>query len=111
MGVLDELNGLSSAEEFFVALDLGYDPKIVDVARLHILWRMGEYLRSDLLSGADEASVRASCRTHLEVAYQDFVRSSPIVERVFKVHKDAIKPVAQPKKPFVSLHALTGSKG
>lgn len=111
MSILDELNHLSSAEEFFVALGLGYDPNIVNVARLHILRRMGEYLRGDQLAGADEPSIRAACRTHLEKAYQDFVRSSPIEERVFKVHKDAVKPVGPPKKAFVPLRALTGSNG
>jgi nitrogenase-stabilizing/protective protein len=111
MSILDELNRLSSAEEFFGALGLDYDPKIVDVARLHILRRMGEYLRGDQLAGVDEAAIRAACRTHLEKAYQDFVRSSPIEERVFKVHKDAVKLAEPPKKPFVPLRALTGSNG
>jgi nitrogenase-stabilizing/protective protein len=46
---------------------------------------------------------------HLERAYQDFVRSSPIVERMFKVHQDAIKPAEPPSKPFVPLTALTGA--
>ncbi|MGD0434297.1 MAG: nitrogenase-stabilizing/protective protein NifW, partial [Acetobacteraceae bacterium] len=46
---------------------------------------------------------------HLETAYQDFVRSSPIAERVFKVHQDAMKPAKPAKRPFVPLTALTGS--
>lgn len=109
MSILDELGQLSAAEEFFVALDLPYDPKVVNVARLHILRRMGEYLRRDEFAGFDEAALRASCRAHLEKAYGDFVRSTPIEERVFKVHKDAIKRPAPPKKPFVPLASLTGA--
>ncbi|MGO8918706.1 MAG: nitrogenase stabilizing/protective protein NifW [Stellaceae bacterium] len=109
MSVLEELGQLSAAEEFFVALDLPYDPNIVNVARLHILRRMGEYLRRDEFAGFDEAAARAACRAHLEKAYGDFVRSTPIEQRVFKVHKDAIKPIEPPKKPFVPLADLTGS--
>lgn len=110
MSVLEELGRLSAAEEFFIALDLPFDPRIVNVARLHILRRMGEYLRRDGLAGLDEAKVWEACRSHLEKAYGDFLRSTPIEERVFKVHKDAIKPVEPPKKPFVPLANLTGSE-
>ena len=45
----------------------------------------------------------------VENAYNDFVASSPIEQRVFKVLKDAVKPKEQPKKPFVSLNALVGA--
>jgi nitrogenase-stabilizing/protective protein len=109
MSILNELGQLSSAEDFFIALDLPYDPAIVNVARLHIMRRMGQYLRGDQLSELDDAAARQSCRSHLEKAYDDFVRSSPIAERVFKVHQDALKPVEPPKKPFVPLSALTGT--
>ena len=71
--------------------------------------RMGQYLRGAGLADLDDAAARLACRAHLEAAYQDFVRSSPIAERVFKVHQDAIKPAEPPKKPFVPLAALTGS--
>jgi nitrogenase-stabilizing/protective protein len=109
MTILHELAQLSSAEDFFLALDLPYDPPIVNVARLHILRRMGQYLRGDALDGLDDATMKEACRSHLETAYQDFVRSSPIAERVFKVHQDAVKPAAPAPRPFVPLTALTGS--
>jgi nitrogenase-stabilizing/protective protein len=109
MTIMSELGQLSSAEDFFVALDLDYDPAIVNVARLHILRRMGQYLRGDALEGLDECATKLACRSHLETAYQDFVRSSPIAERVFKVHQDAVKPAEPPRLPFVPLTALTGS--
>jgi nitrogenase-stabilizing/protective protein len=36
-GVLDKLNKASSAEDFFALLGVDHDPKILSVARLHIL--------------------------------------------------------------------------
>lgn len=111
MSVFDELRKLSSAEDFFETLGVEYNPAVVRVARLHILRRMGEYLsKSDLHSAPDEEA-RAACKEHLAQAYADFVASSPIAERVFKVHKDAMKPSQAPAKPFVPLTTLTGAGG
>ncbi|GLI94105.1 nitrogenase stabilizing/protective protein NifW [Methylocystis echinoides] len=111
MSVFDELRKLSSAEDFFETLGVDYDPAVVRVARLHILRRMGEYLAKNELDGATDDEARAACQETLSRAYEDFVASSPIAERVFKVHKDAVKPKAEPAKPFVPLTTLTGNPG
>jgi nitrogenase-stabilizing/protective protein len=95
MTVLEQLSKLSSAEDFFRFLNVPYDPSVLNVARLHILRRMGDNLRK-ASAEADEAKARAYFRAHLEQAYRDFVGSSPIHERVFKVHKDAVRPHAAP---------------
>ena len=107
MGVLDELKRLSAAEEFFKYLDVEYDPNVVNVARLHILKRMGQYLKGEQGESSDE-DLRTRCKQHLETAYADFVASSPIAERVFKVHKDAVKEAAPqvPKQIFVPLSSI-----
>ncbi|WLA58103.1 nitrogenase stabilizing/protective protein NifW [Bradyrhizobium diazoefficiens] len=89
-GILDRLGKASSAEEFFSLLGVEYDPKIVNVARLHILKRMGQYLAQEKFAGAAEPEIRTRCKAMLERAYGDFVASSPIDERVFKVLKDAV---------------------
>lgn len=104
-GILDRLSKASSAEEFFLLLGVAYDPKIVNVARLHILKRMGLYFAKETFAGAPEPEIRARCKAMLEQAYADFVASSPIDQRVFKVLKDAI---ADPHKraAFVPLSAL-----
>jgi nitrogenase-stabilizing/protective protein len=103
-GILEKLNKASSAEEFFALLGVDYDPKIVNVARLHILKRMGQYLAGEDFAVVPDAEVAERCKAVLERAYADFVASSPIAERVFKVHKDAVAP----KKPanFVPLETL-----
>jgi nitrogenase-stabilizing/protective protein len=103
MTVLEDLRRLSATEEFFNYLGVSSDPAVIRVARLHILRRMGEYLKTEPLAGLEEEVVRERCRHHLETAYQDFIKSSPLEERVFKVLKDAVKPK---KQAFVPLAAL-----
>lgn len=102
--VLGKLKTLSSAEDFFAALGLAFDPAVLRVARLHIMKRMGEYLATDDLDGLPARVVIARCRSYLERAYQDFVASSPLEQRVFKVLKSAVSPE---EKPFVSLDELS----
>jgi nitrogenase-stabilizing/protective protein len=104
MTVFDDLRRLSAAEEFFSYLGVSSDEAVIRVARLHILRRMGEYLRSEPLAGLDDEAVRERCRHHLKTAYDDFIKSSPLEQRVFKVLKDAVKPKRQ---AFVPLAALS----
>jgi nitrogenase-stabilizing/protective protein len=91
-GILAALKQLSAAEEFFATLDVAYDPHVLAVARLHILRRMGEYLRSAELDGQPEAAQLVLCRAQLQRAYDDFVDSSPLEQRVFKVLQEAVAP-------------------
>jgi nitrogenase-stabilizing/protective protein len=107
MSILEDLRKLSAAEEFFDVLGVEYDPSVVRYARLHILRRMGEYLHKAAPEGASDEEIRESCRAFLAQAYQDFTVSTPIEQRLFKVHKDAVKPAEEPKKPFVPLSTLT----
>jgi nitrogenase-stabilizing/protective protein len=104
VGVLEQLNRASSAEDFFALLGVEYDPKHVNVVRLHILRRMGQYLVSEDFTGLPDEVVAERCKAVLEQAYADFLKSSPLDQRVFKVLKDAVAP---PKPPvFVSLTPL-----
>jgi len=104
IGVLEQLNQASSAEDFFALLGVDYDPKHLNVVRLHILRRMGQYLVSEDFTGLPDEVVAERCKAVLEQAYADFLASSPLDQRVFKVLKDAVAP---PKPPvFVSLTPL-----
>lgn len=107
MNILDRLNKASSAEDFFKLLDVYYDPKVLSVARLHILKRMGQYLAGENFKGLPEDTITVRCKAVLQQAYADFIVSSPLNERVFKVLKDAVAP-EQPKT--VNLVQLTKVK-
>jgi nitrogenase-stabilizing/protective protein len=112
MSALDDLSRLSSAEDFFNHLGVAFDPAVVRVSRLHIMRRMGQYLKGLEIDGSfdgkSDDEIKALCAEHLAQAYQDFVESSPIQERLFKVHKDAVAPKEdKPQKPFVPLSSLT----
>jgi nitrogenase-stabilizing/protective protein len=104
-GVLAQLNKASSAEDFFTLLDVAYDAKVVNVARLHILRRMAQYLASEDFAAMPDAVVAERCKSVLERAYNDFVTSRPIDQRVFKVLKDAVAPQPKPVN-FVPLETL-----
>ena len=104
-GILARLNNASSAEDFFALLGVDYDPKHVNVVRLHILRRMGQYLVSEDFAVMPEAEVTERCRAVLAQAYADFIASSPLDQRVFKVLKDAVAPPPAPKN-FVPLATL-----
>ncbi|MCM2474620.1 nitrogenase stabilizing/protective protein NifW [Rhizobium sp. CG5] len=104
--ILERLRGLSSAEEFFHQLGVLYDPQILNVARLHILKRMGQYLSEEDFEGLPDRVIAARARSTLERAYADFETASPLSQRVFKVLKDhdPDKP-AEKRGAFVSFDA------
>ncbi|AWL98750.1 nitrogenase stabilizing/protective protein NifW [Bradyrhizobium amphicarpaeae] len=105
-GILAQLSKASAAEEFFTLLGVDYDPGIVNVARLHILRRMGQYLAGEDFTGATDEVVTERCRAVLNRAYSDFVASSPIDQRVFKVLKDAVAPQQKPGPTLVQIGTL-----
>lgn len=100
--LLTQLAEVSSAEEIFALLDLPAEPAVLNVARLHILRRMRDYIAA-VPEGASEDEARTALRTALGKAYADFVASSPLKERVFKVLREAAAPK---RRGFVPLEAL-----
>ncbi|WP_333821678.1 nitrogenase stabilizing/protective protein NifW [Pinisolibacter sp.] len=95
--ILARLKQCSSAEDFFTELKVKFAPEVLAPARLHILKRMGQYLASEDFDDMPDRVVAARARTFLERAYDDFVTSSPLKERVFKVLKD--HDPSRPVKP------------
>lgn len=85
----ERLKALSSAEDFFAFFGLPFEERVVQVNRLHILKRFYQYLHKTVLPPADdEVAQFRHYRGLLAQAYQDFVASTPAVEKVFKVFQD-----------------------
>ncbi len=98
----EELEELSTAEDFLQYFEIAYDPKVVQVNRLHILQRFHDYLAQakDMLPEADHARRGVYARL-LARAYQDFVESDAMTEKVFKVFH-----MHEPQQTFVPLDEI-----
>jgi len=84
------LAALSSAEEFLDFYAVPYEQAVVHVNRLHILKRFHQYLRQARdMEGLGEVELFRRQRELLARAYGDFVRSTPLQEKVFKVFQEA----------------------
>lgn len=86
----NQLQQLSAAEDFLDFFGVGYDKAVVNVSRLHILKRFYQYIRQEptLPENSDQALYQCY-RGLLIKAYEDFVKSSPAQEKVFKVFQEA----------------------
>lgn len=88
--LLNTMHKFSAAEEFLDFLGVDYVPQIVHVNRLHILKRFQQYLMRDPVpDGLPEMEERAAYKERLQKAYQDFVKSNAVTEKVFKIFQDA----------------------
>lgn len=87
--IVNVMGKLSSAEEFLDLLEVEYDERVVNVNRLHILKRFNQYMARHAFAGTSEAELRSEYRALLQRAYQDFVASDAVTEKVFKVFQDA----------------------
>lgn len=104
---LDEaLEDLSAAEEFLEYFGIEYDARTVQVNRLHILQRFHNYIAKAGCMPQDDAQRRAAYARQLQQAYDDFVQSDALTEKVFKVFH-----MHEPQTTFVPLAEITLSKG
>lgn len=102
MLTLDEaLEELSTAEDFLDYFSVPYEAGVVHVNRLHILQRFHDYLARQTLP-EDEAGKYALYKTWLTQAYQDFVVSDALTEKVFRVFQTEQLPDGG-QSTFVSL--------
>jgi nitrogenase-stabilizing/protective protein len=102
---LDEaMEELSSAEDFLNYFGIEFDPAVVQVNRLHILQRYHDYLAKATLPDVESAR-RVIYATLLQQAYQDFVKSDALTEKVFKVFH-----MHEPQTKFVPISSITVNK-
>ena len=78
------LADLESAEDFLDYFGIAFEPDVIRVNRLHILQRFHDYMAA---RGGTPAL--ADYRDSLARAYQDFVQSDAMTEKVFSVLKRA----------------------
>ncbi len=91
----EAMEELVSAEDFLDYFGIDYDASVVQVNRLHILQRYHNYLAKVTLPELEDAR-RMMYTTLLQQAYQDFVKSDALTEKVFKVfhmHEPQVKLV------------------
>ena len=89
----EALEELVSAEDFLEFFDVPFEPSVVHVNRLHILQRFHDYMAKQAPNlPPDEEQQRGIYRLWLQRAYQDFVESNSISEKVFAVFQNQAKP-------------------
>lgn len=102
---LDEaMEELVSAEDFLNYFGIEYDPSVVHVNRLHILQRYHNYLGKATLPELEDGR-RTMYTALLTQAYQDFVKSDALTEKVFKVFH-----MHEPQVKFVPISSITVNK-
>ncbi len=96
---LPELEGLESAEDFFAALGVPFDARVLAVSRLHVMRRFGREMDALLRGarGASEAETREALRGALRDAHAVFERATPLEEGDFGVQR-AARPVKLAKR-------------
>ncbi|MBN1006940.1 nitrogenase-stabilizing/protective protein NifW [Amphritea pacifica] len=87
MTFMDDLEELSSAEDFLEYFAIEFDRSVVQVNRLHIMQRFHDYLKDlpDADQVADIDGYKAAYKELLKQAYEDFVHSDALTEKVFRV--------------------------
>lgn len=91
---LAQFNQLKDAEEYFEFFGLSYDPKVVNVNRLHILRKFSQAVRT-LDKNQSEAEVLAAYSRELSSAYNLFVTSNSVEQKLFKVFQDKPKNIVR----------------
>ncbi|ADC89050.1 nitrogen fixation protein NifW [Thermocrinis albus DSM 14484] len=92
MNIFKDLESLRDAEDFFRYFNLEYDENILNPYRLHIMKKFSECIHKAMQhEDAPQDTIYENIRECLKQAYNSFLTTSPIEQRLFKVHKEAVK--------------------
>ncbi|EDX85983.1 nitrogen fixation protein NifW [Synechococcus sp. PCC 7335] len=89
---LSQFNRLKDAEEYFDFFGLSYDPQMLNINRLHILRKFSELVQA-VDKGQSDEQILTDYRRSLQTAYDLFLTSSSVEQKLFKVFKDTPKNV------------------
>ena len=89
---LAQFNQLKDAEDYFQFFGLAYDPQVVNVNRLHILRKFAQLVQDEDKSQPEEQRLN-TYRQALQTAYDLFLTSSSVEQKLFKVFQDRPKNV------------------
>ncbi|MEL6334733.1 MAG: nitrogenase-stabilizing/protective protein NifW, partial [Cyanobacteria bacterium J06626_26] len=78
--------------DYFEFFGLTYDPNVVNVNRLHILRKFAQLVQDEDKSQPEEKTLNAYRRA-LQTAYDLFLTSSSVEQKLFKVFQDKPKNV------------------
>lgn len=87
-GTLAEFKRLVNAEDYFTFFDLPFDPTIVNVNRLHILQKFSQLVKELDPTDWSEAETLDRYRSALQSAYDLFLGSTGVEQKLFKVFKE-----------------------
>lgn len=87
---LAEFSQLVNAEDYFEFFGISYDPKFVNVNRLHILQKFSTLIKAIDSESPElnESEKLEHYRTALQQAYDTFTTSSPLDQKLFKVFNE-----------------------
>jgi nitrogenase-stabilizing/protective protein len=87
---LAQFNQLTDAEQFFEFFELPYDANIVNVNRLHILQKFSQLIQQIDETNAElsEAEKLSQYQSALQEAYQLFLASNSLEQKLFKVFNE-----------------------
>lgn len=89
---LIQFNQLKDAEDYFEFFGLRYDPQVVNINRLHILRKFSQLVQA-VDKNQSEAELLAAYSQQLQNAYDLFLTSNSVEQKLFKVFQDKPKNV------------------
>ncbi len=91
---LAKFNQLRNAEDYFEFFELDYDPQVVNINRLHILRKFSQLVQTMDTQGLETDEQKLTIyRNALQMAYDLFLTSNSVQQKLFKVFQDKPKNV------------------